>query len=82
MLLNDSVYRVNFLPDKNTVDVIGLGINGLDLPHQGTYHKDNMPDWMQDKLHALAVLRVPPPEANVEGVGKRISETIFWVYPD
>ena len=82
MSLDDSVYRVNFLPDNNTVDVLGLGLNCLDLPHQGTYHKDRLPTWMREKLSSLAVLRVPPPEANVEGVGKRISETVFWVYPD
>lgn len=79
---DDTVYRVMFLPDKVNVNVIALGIDTLDLPHQGTYDRDELPMWMQDRLSSLAILRPPPPENNVESVGKRISEDVFWVYPE
>jgi hypothetical protein len=81
MSSSDVVYRVKFMPDGDTVDVITLGMDCLDLPHQGTYSKDEMPEWMRDKLAALALFPSPPPSNEVAGVGKRIADTIFWVYP-
>ena len=79
---DDTVYRVMFLPDNISVNVIALGMNALELPHQGVYNKEELPTWMRDRLSSLAILRPPPPENNVESVGKRISDTVFWVYPE
>ena len=44
---------------------------------------DDLPEWVQLKLATLMLLDAD--EANkkeVVGVGRRISESIFWVYPD
>lgn len=77
-----NIYRVRFIPTTDAVEVIVLGMDAMDMPHQGTYLQASMPDWMQDKLASLALLHPPPPENDVAGVGKRISDSVFWVYPD
>jgi hypothetical protein len=74
--------RVLFMVDNEHIELIPFGMDSLDLPSEGVYPKDDIPAWIQDKLSALSILPTPPPENNVEGVGKRISDRVFWVYPD
>lgn len=79
---DDTVYRVLFLADGVHVEVIAIGMDSLDLPHQGIYDKDDLPEWMQSKLSSLAVLHTPPPVTHVDGLGQRMSKDVFWVYPE
>lgn len=44
---------------------------------------DELPEWIQLKLATLMLLDADEPnKKEVVGVGRRISESIFWVYPD
>jgi len=44
---------------------------------------DDLPDWVQLKLATLMLLDAEEPnKKEVVGVGRRISESIFWIYLD
>ena len=38
----------------------------------------DLPDWMQDRIAVLSMLKQPPTTA-IKGVGRRISERVYWV---
>lgn len=46
-------------------------------PHVGEL--GDFPDWVSDRVAALTIMPVPPPVLEVDGVGLRISEHVYWV---
>lgn len=44
---------------------------------------DGLPHWIKEKLAVLMLIDPDEPnKKDVVGVGRRISENIYWVYPD
>ena len=78
---DDSIYRVSVCPDG--VDVVCFGM-GVDTVHDGHYiNVDVLPKWVQERLAVLMMMTSTPPTEEVEGVGRRISRDVYWVYkPD
>ena len=78
---DDKVYRVSVCPDG--VDVVCFGM-GVDTIHDGHYiNVDVLPKWVQERLAVLMMMTSAPPTEEVEGVGRRISRDVYWVYkPD
>jgi hypothetical protein len=78
---DDKVYRVSVCPDG--VDVVCFGM-GVDTIHDGHYiNVDVLPKWVQERLAVLMMMTYTPPTEEVEGVGRRISHDVYWVYkPD
>ena len=78
---DDSIYRVSVCPDG--VDVVCFGM-GVDIIHDGQYITvDVLPKWVQERLAVLMMMTSAPPTEEVEGVGRRISRDVYWVYkPD
>ena len=78
---DDSIYRVSVCPDG--VDVVCFGM-GVDSIHDGHYiNSDVLPKWVQERLAVLMMMTSTPPTEEVEGVGRRISRDVYWVYkPD
>jgi hypothetical protein len=78
---DDSIYRVSVCPDG--VDVVCFGL-GVDTIHDGHYiNVDVLPKWVQERLAVLMMMTHTPPTEEVEGVGRRISRDVYWVYkPD
>ena len=78
---DDSIYRVSVCPDG--VDVVCFGM-GVDTIHDGHYiNVDVLPKWVQERLAVLMMMTSAPPTDEVEGVGRRISRDVYWVYkPD
>jgi len=37
------------------------------------------PMWITDRLMALGIMEIPPPPRPIEGVGLRMSATVFWI---
>jgi hypothetical protein len=74
------VYRVKFLADTDRVSVLHIGMDCLDPMPDGDYDWDELPEWMRRKLAALATMHLPPPPREIDTVGQRISERVFWVY--
>jgi hypothetical protein len=81
LLTDDSIYRVSVCPDG--VDVVCFGM-GVDTIHDGHYiNVDVLPKWVQERLAVLMMMTSTPPTEEVEGVGRRISRDVYWVYkPD
>jgi hypothetical protein len=78
---NDDIYRVNVSPPTH-IEVICFGMDKLDDTIEGVYDNINdLPNWMQERLSVLSML---PPNTSggndVEGIGRRITESIYWVY--
>lgn len=78
---DDDIYRVNVAPPTH-IEVICFGIDRLDDSVEGVYDNINdLPNWMQERLSVLSML---PPNTSggndVEGIGRRITESIYWVY--
>jgi hypothetical protein len=76
----ENVYRVMITPNTKVVDVVCLGIDSVDSEAEGTYSDTSkLPQWMQEKLAVLSMMKVDPPQTKVEGVGMRIDNDVFWV---
>jgi hypothetical protein len=77
---DDTILRVEVKPNK--VGLTLLGLKTLDYDLKETYASvDELPNWVQEKLALLMLTSAKPPTQDVEGVGRRVSECIFWVYP-
>ena len=78
--LNDNnTYRVFISP--RGVDIVCFGIESIDSQCEGHYDKvDDLPCWVKQRLAVLMVLSFTPPTQELEGVGRRISEKVFWVF--
>jgi hypothetical protein len=75
--------RTNHLKNKTVADVDIVDILPFDQLRGDFYTQatrcpvEELPAWMQERLAAL--LLVEPKDGTVAGVGKRITQSIFWV---
>ena len=82
--MKNDVIRVEFSPDHQwQIEVTAFELDpdqfGLDNWYKSV---DYMPKWIQDKLRKLQIMPSPPPEHNIDGIGRRMGANVFWVYPD
>lgn len=76
---DDNTYRINLT--GGAVTVVCFGLESVDSTLEGHYDGvDGLPDWVKERLAVLMVLDSTPPTVELEGVGRRISEKVFWVY--
>jgi hypothetical protein len=76
---DDKTYRVRVYADG--IDVVCFGLESVDSALEGHYDRvDDLPDWVKERLAVLMVLDSTPPTGELAGVGRRISESVFWVY--
>lgn len=75
----NTVHRVSVREDMVTVDVITLGIDKVDGFMDGVYTVDQLPDWVQERLAVLSICTL---DSMVEGIGKRVTDSVFWIYED
>lgn len=63
-----------------SVTIINFSLEMLDNDISGWYSEvDLLPDWVKDRLALLMMIDPTPPTKYVDGVGRRISETVFWI---
>ena len=75
----DKIYRVSL--EDGCVEVVCLGLDSVDSEGDGQYDSvDNLPDWMQEKLSTLYLFKCEGYMPIVEGVGRRISKDVFWLF--
>jgi hypothetical protein len=74
-------YRVEF-DDKARPHVECLNYAfDMNPVQEGIYESiEALPQWIQDRLHVLSTFSSKPPTIDVDGLGRRIEENIFWVY--
>ena len=79
----DNLYRVK-ISKYGSLEVMCLGLGSVDSDLEGEYAStDDLPRWVQERLAVLMMIENKPPLREVAGVGRRISEYVFWVYaPD
>jgi hypothetical protein len=76
---DDKTYRVRVYAEG--IDVVCFGLESVDSALEGHYDRvDDLPDWVKERLAVLMVLDSTPPTGELAGVGRRISESVFWVY--
>ena len=76
-----TVYRVVLNNETKLVHVISFGMEGVDISPERVYNSFNdLPKWMQERVALLMMTSAKPPTNEVEGVGRRIDETTFWLY--
>lgn len=77
---DDLIYRIVLNVDGK-IDVTCLGLESVDAVADGTYDDVHvLPSWVQERLALLMMTKADPPTHEVEGIGRRINQTIFWVY--
>jgi hypothetical protein len=81
-LNDDNVYRIGVFPDG--VDVLCFGLESVDSRLSGHYDDVYaLPKWVQERLALLNMIPPTPPTSSVEGIGRRISAHVYWVFaPD
>lgn len=73
-------YRIS-INQKGGIEVTCFDLENIDSELEGYYDEVSaLPVWVQEKIAVLAVCSPNPPTPTVEGVGRRISENIYWVY--
>ena len=76
---DDNTYRISIFPDG--VDVICLGLESVDSCLEGHYDRiDDLPNWVKERLAVLNMIPATPPTQEVEGVGRRMSGHVYWVF--
>ena len=73
-------YRIS-INQKGGIEVVCFDLENIDSELEGYYDEVSaLPVWVQERIAVLAVCSPNPPTPTVEGVGRRISENIYWVY--
>lgn len=77
---DDNVYRVYVNPHTNAVEVSCIGME-VDSVVSGEYDSvDTLPLWMQEKVALLMMTPLDKPTSEVEGVGRRIDDNVYWIF--
>ena len=84
MAIDIPTVRLSINQDRSINTMMWPVQSGMVITIKDTYENaDELPDWMQLKLAALMLLDADEPnKKEVEGIGRRISESIFWIYLD
>ena len=73
-------YRIS-INQKGGAEVVCFDLESIDSELEGYYDDlSDLPVWVQERIAVLAVCSPEPPTHIVVGVGRRISENIYWVY--
>ena len=76
------LFRVEI--ERSRITVVCLSTECVDPPEVGEYTSvSDLPNWVQERIAVLLLMSSKPPTQFVEGIGRRISENVFWVFkPD
>ncbi len=73
-------YRIS-INTKGGIEVVCFDLENIDSELEGYYDDvSGLPTWVQERIAVLAVCHHQPPTPTVEGIGRRISENVYWVY--
>lgn len=77
----DTMYRVMVDDGKNCVRVQCIGMYCLDSDVEDTYSGlEKLPQWMQEKVALLMMTPLDKPTSEVEAVGRRIDDNVYWIF--
>ena len=74
----DKLMRIEILDDDGNVnvDTIALGVHEVNI----RVHVNDLSKDVQEKLAVLLMRSYEPPTEMLEGIGRRIDRTVFWVF--
>lgn len=72
---DEDIWRVVVEPHKVSALYIGLGAK----PPITGFAMSDLPQWMQERVVVLSMLTESPPTKPIKGVGRRITESVYWV---
>lgn len=76
----DKIWRVEFCNGYARVDRFNIS-NGL--PSSDSYYeRDELPEWLSRRVAVLSCMPCDIPTDIIPGVGRRISENVYWVVED
>ena len=74
--LESKIEELRYVQNESAVDISAE--IAFDDPLEGTYDSvDKLPQWVQERLAVLSMLPVADNQV-VAGVGRKISDTIYW----
>ena len=75
------IYRIQ-INDDHTVETTCYEMLDAFDPELKKYYEtlDDLPKWVQDKLAVLMLLDHTKVNEEVEGVGRRINQNVYWVF--
>jgi len=78
----DPAYRVIIDESKkNSIEVQCIGMYCVDSVVDGSYSgMEELPQWMQEKVALLMMTPLDKPTSEVEGVGRRIDNNVYWIF--
>ena len=81
MMKTEPIYRI-CINEDNTVETDCFEMLDAFNPELKKYYEtlDDLPNWVQDKLAVLMLLDHTKVNEEVKGVGRRISQSIYWVF--
>lgn len=76
---DDYTFRVKI--EGGRVSIMCFGLPSVDVDCEGEYDSaDDLPNWVQDRLAILMMTPTTKPTADIRGIGRRISQDVFWIY--
>lgn len=75
-------HRWSNIPAPLSVVRYGLLGSGNVAPGEAVMYDgvDSLPEWMRRKLAVLVTIPFNVPTEELDGIGRRVSEHVFWVY--
>lgn len=61
------------------VEVLFIGLTDASRKHREVHAAGTLPEWMQDRVAVLNMFGENYPTEYVEGVGRRISKSVYYV---
>jgi hypothetical protein len=75
----DFIWRIEEC-DDGTIDCMYIGFCPIDSERLKTYAtSEELPEWIKDRVAVLRMMPADPNDSVVFGVGRRVSESIYWV---
>ena len=84
VMLMELTGRINADEEIWRVAVNSLGVSALHIglgakPEIRSSSLAGLPEWMQERVSVLSMLTESPPTAPIEGVGRRVTDTVYWI---
>ena len=76
----DVLIRAQIEGGKVRLEAFGLDDKLCGLPLPCELDEGDLPEWLGRKLSILMVMPHESPTSYVSGVGRRITENVFWVH--
>jgi len=76
----EAVWRVE-CRDVGPIRALRIGLPISDEPGDNVVFETwpDVPEWMQDRVRALSMISGSPPTKWIDGLGRRMSEDVYWV---